>query len=417
MDKTMKKQPSGMKAFIIVIIGQIISFLGSGMTGFAMAIWIFEQNQSATQFSLLAVTSFAPIVLFSPIAGVLVDRWNRKLVMMISDLAAGSTTIVMLILFTSGNLEVWHLYVLGFFSGTFQSFQFPAYSASIALMIPKEQYGRAAGLNSLAGPASQIFAPLLAASLIHTIGVQGIMIIDIITFLAALGALLLVVIPQPEKKEKAEGKSSILKEAGFGFKYIFSRPSLLGLQTVFFFIYFIAPLGFVLMTPMILTLAKSNPEGSLGTIMTVGAVGGLLGGIVMSAWGGPKNKINGVLVGMALVGLVGVIPMGLAFKLGGGITTAFFGLSGAVLVWSLATFAMNIILPVINGSSQAIWMSKVPPELQGRVFSIRLWIAQITSPIAMLLAGPIADKLPLLEQCRAPAWLQCLFLREFWVFW
>jgi MFS family permease len=158
----MPKKPAGMKAFIIVVIGQIISFLGSGMTGFAMAIWIFEQNGSATEFSLLAVSGFAPIIVFSPIAGVLVDRWNRKLVMMLSDLAAGLTTVIMLFLFSSGNLEVWHLYILGFFSGTFQAFQFPAYSASIALMIPKEQYGRAAGLNSLAGPTAQIFAPLMA---------------------------------------------------------------------------------------------------------------------------------------------------------------------------------------------------------------------------------------------------------------
>jgi MFS family permease len=388
----MPKKPAGMKAFIIVVIGQIISFLGSGMTGFAMAIWIFEQNGSATEFSLLAVSGFAPIIVFSPIAGVLVDRWNRKLVMMLSDLAAGLTTVIMLFLFSSGNLEVWHLYILGFFSGTFQAFQFPAYSASIALMIPKEQYGRAAGLNSLAGPTAQIFAPLMAAALIHKIGVQGIMIIDIVTFVAAISALIFVFIPQPEKKEELDGKkTSILKDAGFGFKYIFSRPSLLGLQTMFFFINFVGPIGYILMTPMILTLAQTNPESTLGTVMTFGAVGGLLGGIIMSAWGGPKKRIHGVLMGVTLNSIFGAILMGLGGKLGGTTSAVIFGLSGSALIWAFSMLTGNMIINILNGSSQAIWMSKVPPELQGRVFSIRLWIAQITAPIAMLISGPLAD--------------------------
>jgi len=391
----MTKKPAGMKAFIIIIIGQIISFLGSGMTNFAMAIWIFEQNQSATDFSLLAVAGFAPIIIFSPIAGVLVDRWNRKLVMMLSDLAAGFTTIIMLILFATGSLEVWHLYVLGFISGTFQAFQFPAFSASMSLMVPKEQYGRAAGLSSLSGPAALIFSPILAAALIHKIGVQGIMIIDIVSFVFAIGVLFFVFIPQPKKEEKAEGeekeKSSILKDSGFGFKYIFSRPSLLGLQTMFFFINFVASFGGILMVPMILTLAQTNPESSLGTIMTLGAVGGLAGGFIMSVWGGPKTKIHGVLLGVIFSSIFGPLLLGLGSIIGGSNSAVVFGFSGAVLIWAISSLISNILLRILNGSSQAIWMAKVPPELQGRVFSIRLLIAQITVPFAMLISGPLAD--------------------------
>jgi hypothetical protein len=232
----------------------------------------------------------------------------------------------------------------------------------------------------------------MAAALIHKIGVQGIMIIDIVTFVAAISALIFVFIPQPEKKEELDGKkTSILKDAGFGFKYIFSRPSLLGLQTMFFFINFVGPIGYVLMTPMILTLAQTNPESTLGTVMTFGAFGGLLGGIIMSAWGGPKKRIHGVLMGVTLNSIFGAILMGLGGKLGGTTSAVIFGLSGSALIWAFSMLTGNMIINILNGSSQAIWMSKVPPELQGRVFSIRLWIAQITAPIAMLISGPLAD--------------------------
>ncbi len=373
----MKRRPAGMKAFILVVIGQTISLLGSGMTMFAIAIWAYQETGQATTLSLLAVTGFAPVVLFSPIAGALVDRWNRRLVMMISDLAAGITTIMVFILLSSGNLEMWHLYVLNFLAGIFQAFQFPAYSAAVTMMVPKEHYGRANGLISLAGPASSIFSPILAAALIGSIGLEGIMIIDIVTFSAAIGMLLLVFIPQPEATEEGEAaKSNLLQESLFGFRYIFKRPSLLGLQLMFFYINLVGMLAFTLMTPMILS-RSGNDEVALGSVMSAGSIGGLIGGLLLGAWGGPKRRVHGVLLGMAATSLFAQVWMGLA-------QTPFF--------WASANFMGGLIIPILNGSNQAIWQSKVAPDVQGRVFAVRRWIAQITAPVAMLLAGPLADK-------------------------
>jgi MFS family permease len=392
MGKVMKNIRTGISAFVFVAIGQMISILGSGMTQFALAIWIFQESGKATDFSLLAVTGFAPVVIFSPVAGALVDRWNRKLVMMLSDLAAGLTTVAVLILLVSGELEVWHLYVTNFLAGVGGAFQFPAYSAAITMMVPKEQYGRANGIIAMAGPASNILAPIFAAALIGTIGLKGIILIDIISFSAAIGALLFVIIPQPEKTEEGEkSRGNLASESMFGFKYIFQRPSLLALQLMFFYINLVATIGFTLQTPMILTLTKNN-EGALAAVMSVGSVGGLLGGILLTAWGGPKRRIHGVLGGMALTGLLYQVLMGVGFKIGSQLSWVILGASGAVLVWSIANFMSPFIITILNGSSQAIWQAKVPPDLQGRVFSARRWIAQITAPVGMLIAGPLADK-------------------------
>jgi DHA3 family macrolide efflux protein-like MFS transporter len=388
----MNKMRSGLSAFILVAVGQMVSLLGSGMTQFGIAIWIFEQSGKATDFSLLAVTGFAPIVLFSPIAGALVDRWNRKFVMMISDLAAGLTTVAVFILISTGNLEIWHLYITNFVSGVFQAFQWPAYSAAITMMVPKEQYGRANGIVAIAGPASNIFAPILAAALLGPIGLEGIMIIDIITFSAAIGALLLVFIPQPKETEEGKlSRGSLVSESMFGFKYIFSRPSLLGLQLMFFYVNLTSTIGFTLQTPMILA-STGNNEDALAAVMSVGSVGGLLGGLLLSAWGGPKRRIHGVLGGMVLVNIFSQILMGLGHQIGSYLSITILGATGAVLVWSAANFAAPFIITILNGSNQAIWQAKVPPDLQGKVFSARRWIAQITAPIGMLIAGPLADK-------------------------
>ena len=362
------------------------------MTQFAVAIWIFEETGQATSFSLLAVTGFAPIVLFSPIAGALVDRWNRKFVMMISDLAAGLTTIAVFILLSTGDLQVWHLYVTNFLSGAFQAFQFPAYSAAITMMVPKEQYGRANGLVAMAGPASNIFSPILAAAFLGSIGIKGIMLIDIITFTAAIGALMLVFIPQPKQTEEGRAaQTGLWNESMFGFKYIFSRPSLFGLQLVFFYINLVSSLGFTLMVPMILTLTNNN-ESVLATVMSFGSIGGLIGGILLSAWGGPKRRIHGVLGGMIIASLFGQFLIGFGAVIGEKIDFALLGVTGAGFVWAFSNLVAPIPLNILNGSNQAIWQAKVPPELQGKVFSARRWIAQISVPLGMLAAGPLADK-------------------------
>ncbi len=371
------KRPSGMFGFSIVWVGQIISLLGTSMTIFAMTIWAYEKTNSATALALIGFFFVAPMLIASPFAGALVDRSNRKLMMMISDIASGIASLVILILFTTGHLQIWHLFIIVAIQGVFQSFQWPAYSAAISTMIPKEQYGRANGMLSLADTASNIFAPILAGSLLGIIGVSGILLIDLATFAFAIGALLLVHIPQPKiTAEGIKARGNILKESVFGFSYIWRRPSLLALQIVFLTGNFFVGIPGAVEAAMILANTSSN-EKALAYVNSAAAIGGVIGGLVMSAWGGPKKRVHGVLFGWFIASLLGTVLMG-------------FGRS--IPFWAISGFLGMFFVPIINGSNQAIWQAKVPPDLQGRVFSIRRLIAWFVTPMAMLIAGPLSDK-------------------------
>ncbi|HRA01059.1 MAG TPA: MFS transporter, partial [Thermoflexales bacterium] len=174
MTSAPKRQISGMSAFIVVWIGQIVSILATSMSQFALTIWAYEKTQSATALGLMQVFFITPFLLISPIAGAMVDRHNRKLMMMLSDLGAGFATILILVLQAAGALQIWHLYLTAAITGLFSSFQWPAYSASISLMIPKEQLGRANGLMSLMEAGPGVIAPLLAGALLPLVHLTGI---------------------------------------------------------------------------------------------------------------------------------------------------------------------------------------------------------------------------------------------------
>ena len=367
---------SGFIGFTAVWFGQVISLLGSAMTWFALTIWAYELTGRATALALLGFFAFGPTVLLSPLAGALVDRWNRKLVMLLSDLTAGLATASILLLYITGTLQLWHLYVVGVLAGTFQAFQYPAYAAAVTVMVPKEHYARASGMLELAWSASSVFAPLLAGLLLAAIGIAGIMTIDLITFLFAIGTLLWIRVPPPPVTEEGlRSRGSIWKESVYGFRYIRKRPSLLSLQVLFAAGNLIDYGGFILFAPMILARTGNN-EIVLGSVQSVGAVGGVIGATILSVWGGPRRRIHGVLVGWMLASL-GMVLM---------------GLGQGLVIWMIASFAYTFFEPIVNGSDQAIWQAKVAPDVQGRVFSTQMLISNITLPLAMLLAGPLADR-------------------------
>lgn len=360
---------------MIVWIGQVVSVLASSMTGFGLTIWMYQQTQSATAMGMMQVAFITPFLLLSPLAGAMVDRYNRKLMMMVSDLAAGLSTLGLLILFATGHMQFWYLYVAQVINGIGNTFQWPAYSAAISIMVPKEQYGRANGLMSLIEAGPGVLAPILAGALLPLIQITGIMILDVATFILAIGALLIVYVPQPPRTEEGKaGQGSIWKEAAYGFRYIFARPSLLGLQMVFFFGNLFSGIGWTLLAPMILARTNSNSL-IFGSVETAGAIGGVIGGVIMSAWGGFKRRVHGVLAGWLLVGLI----------------SAMLGVGRSAAAWIPIMILTAMLSPLINTSNQAIWQAKVAPDVQGRVFSARRLIAWFTNPISPIIAGTLAD--------------------------
>jgi MFS family permease len=364
-----------MFGFTIVWLGQIVSVLASGMSQFALTIFMYKQTQSATALGLMQVFFFVSFLLISPVAGVMVDRHSRKLLMMASDFASGLATLFILALLYFDVWQFWHMYVASSIFGLGMAFQWPAYSAAISTMAPKEQLGRANGMMSLVGAGPGTVAPILAGSLLPVIGLKGILFFDIATFLLAIGALMIVHIPQPVRTQEGDkARGGILKEAAYGFKYIFERPSLLSLQLVFFAGNLFLGIGITLLVPMILA-RSGNDSLMLGSVQTVGAISSLAGGAVMSAWGGFKRRIHGVLSGWIWIGI--------------GISA--IGFTGGLPTWITGIALFSIVVPLVNGSNQAIWQSKVASDLQGRVFASRRLIGSIATPVSPIIAGVLAD--------------------------
>ena len=379
---TQKTESHGMRTFVFVWFGQLVSTIGSGLTGFALGVWVYQETGSTTLFAMNMLAYAIPNLVVSPFAGALVDRYDRRKIMILSDSGAGLVTLSVAALLVTGNLEVWHVFLATAASATFTTFQWPAYSATTTLLVPKEQLGRAGGMVQIGEAVSQLLAPAAAGALFVTTGLQGVVLIDFITYLIAVGTLLFVRFPQPETtKEGEESKGTLLSEAVYGWKYIAARSGLLGLLLIFAAFNFLNSLTNPLLAPMVLDMTTADVVGYLFSIVGVGM---LIGTLVMSVWGGPKRRIHGVLFFLFLAGL---------FTMG-------FGISASLTVMAVAGFLLMLVLPVINGSSQAIWQSKVAPDVQGRVFAVRRMIAWSIIPIAYVLAGPLNDKIfkPLLVE-------------------
>ncbi len=363
-----------MIGFTFVWIGQLVSVLASSATSFALTIWAYQTTGSATALGILSTSFLIPFLVLSPIAGAMVDRYNRKLMMMVSDVAAAVATIAVLVLHTTGGLAIWHLYVTTILLGLGNTFQWPAYSAAISTMVPKEQYQRASGMMGLVDSGPGVLAPVLAGALYPIVGLTGILVLDIATFVLAVSVLLVVRIPTPAPSaEGAAARGHLLREALYGFKYIFARKSLLGLALFFATLNFAAGMGLV--TPFILA-RTGNQSASLGAVMSAAALGGVAGGLLVSTWGGFKRKMTNIFVGEFLFGFLGFFLFGFGRSLAFWIPTAALG---------------SLAVCLSNSAAQAIWQAKVPADLQGRVFSARRLIAFSFLPITPVVAGALAD--------------------------
>ncbi|MCP4964900.1 MAG: MFS transporter [bacterium] len=371
-----------MKTFVAVWAGQFVSLVGTALTGFALSIWVYLETGSATQLSFVLLASQLPQILFTPIAGALVDRWDRRWAMIVADTGAGVGTLAIALLLFTGNLEIWHLYITLAISGIFQSFQWPAYSAATTLLVSKEQYGRAAGMVQMAEAVGQVIAPALAGVLLVFGGLKMIIFIDVASFLVAVATLLIVRFPKPEQsKAGAEASGSLLSEARFGWTYIKERHGLMALLVYFSSVNLVFGFVGVLSFPLILGFAD---EVAVGNIFSAAGVGMVVGSIIMSVWGGPTRRVLGVLgadlvLGFALIG---------------------FGMSASLTPVIIGAIVGFTVIPIANGSSQALWQAKVEPDVQGRVFAVRRVVAQIAGPVALLMAGPLADNVfePMLQE-------------------
>ncbi|MEQ9237083.1 MFS transporter [Coleofasciculus sp. E2-BRE-01] len=367
-------RPNSLHTFTIIWIGQVASILGSRMTNFAVIIWAWQITGEATPLSLLAFFTQIPILIAAAFAGVIIDHWNRKLMMIVGDVMAGLSTVIILVLFLTGNLAIWHLYLTGAVNGLFGYLQELAFSASQALIVPKQHYVRVGAMGSMKTFGSGVLAPALAGVLYYIIGLSGILIIDFITFLIAIGTLTLVKIPQPKPSEVNQASTGKRwQQLTLGFRYLFNRPSLIALQ-LFALSYIFVDRASEVVAPMILARSGNN-TAVLGSVQGAVGLGGLVGAILLSLWGGPKRRIQGLLIGRALV-----------FS-----GEMFLGLGRLPSIWMGANFGAGLFKPLANSCESALWLSKVEPNVQGRVFAASSFLEGIISPLGLLIAGPLAD--------------------------
>jgi MFS transporter, DHA3 family, macrolide efflux protein len=364
----------GWHNFLLIWLGQMVSLAGSGLTTFGLGVWVYERTGSAAAFTLIYVAATAPALFVAPLAGALVDRWDRRRMLILSNLGAAVGPALFVLLIAFDRLEIWHVYAIVALTTVFTSCQFPAFGAAITMLVPKAQLGRASGMMQMGHSVSRIVAPLLAGLLMPVIRLQGIILIDVFTFLFGLVTLLLATIPRPERS--AAGSSaggSLLRQAAFGWAYLRERPALLSLLGFFAVLNLFFAMSQVLATPLILSSAS---ERQLGLVMSTGSVGLLAGSLLMSAWGGPSRRMLGILGFSPLLGMALLV----------------IGTGRSMPAIAAGVFLMYFLVPIINGSDQALWQSKVEPDVQGRVFAMRQVFSQFTAPLSYFLAGPLADR-------------------------
>ena len=363
-----------MRVFLIIWFGQLVSLVGSQLTGFALGVWVYDQTRSVLMLALTMVAVQAPMVILSPIAGVLADRWDRRTAMIVSDFGAGLAVLAAAILYLTQRLQPWMVTPINFWMAAFGSLIWPAYTASVSLLVPGEQYGRANGIVQLGEAIPQIAGPAIAGALYVIIHVGNMALIDFATYVFAIALMLLLVrIPKPPVSAESHlVQASVWKEMRYGWDYIQARPGLLRLLTYFLSMNLLFGIMQPLFVPLILDNWDASVLGYLGTTLGVGMLAGTL---VMSAWGGTKRKVHTILA----AGLVQSLTM------------AAFGLRAWIPLLAVTGFGFMSVEPMMTASSQAIWQSKVAPDVQGRVFGVRrmiAWSAQIAAP---LLAAPLAD--------------------------
>ncbi|MEJ2406194.1 MAG: MFS transporter [Candidatus Thiodiazotropha sp.] len=367
------KSLSSMRTFLVVWSGQLISLIGSSITGFAMSVWAYQTTGSVTRFALILFCTTLPGVLLSPIAGALVDRWNHRTTMALSDTGSALTTLALGVLLLLGKLEIWHIYIATAINSSLSAFQWPAYTAATTLLVPGHQLGRASGMVQMSRAAAQLIAPMLGAVLLGAIGLRGVILLDLVTFLFAIFTLMLVRFPTIKLScEVSPATRSLVRDILFGWRYVSSKPGILGLLVFFAASNFLGGTLQVLVTPLVLSFTTTV---TLGIVMSTGGIGMLIGSLVMSVWGGPSHLMKAVF-GLMLIC---------------GICTFTAGLQASVLLIACSAFVFFFCVPIINGCSQVILQRKVAPALQGRVFALEGAIGSASLPLAYVIAGPLAD--------------------------
>ena len=361
------------KKFLLLWITQSLSTLGSSMTNFALVIWSFETEGSAFTTALLSVSSYAPYVLISIFAGALSEKWNKKKIMLVGDAFAALCTACVLSLMKTNHLEIWHLYIINALNGLMNTFQQPAADVAVSLLTPEKYYQRIGGLKAFSYSVNSFLAPVFAAALMSTAGMEFVIVFDLLTFTIAFLTLVFF-IKIPNKNVDEEIKESILKSAGDGIRFLRNNRGILDL------ILFLAAINFtasVFNAALPALLLNVGGEKAYGYVNGVSGIAMLVGSIIVTAMPEPKSRIkvicNSLLLAMSTENFI--------LALGKGIPV---WCAGAAVAW--------IGIPVMNANMDVVLRRNIPLQMQGRVYSARNTLQFFTIPLGYIIGGILVDR-------------------------
>lgn len=369
-----------LRPFLALWTGQAFSLIGSQLVQFALIWWMTQQTGKATVLATATIIGIVPQVILGPFAGVFVDRWNRRVVMLAADFVVALATAFLAYLFWSGSIQLWHVYVALFFRSLGSAFHWPAMTASISLMVPPEQLTRIQGLNQILQGGINIASAPLGAMLITLLPLQGVMMIDLATAAIAMTIVLIIKIPQPTRKDDAEasldGVSEYLADLWAGLRYLVEWRGL----------FYLALTGMVLnmvlapttsFMPLLVTDYFKGTAWHLGVLEAGFAIGILIGGLALSVWGGFRKRIHTSMLGVAGIG-VGILLVGLT-------PASLFPLAVAGMSTS------GVMSSLTNGPIMAIFQLKVEPIMQGRVLTLINSMTLGMMPLSLAATGPLVD--------------------------
>ncbi len=368
------------KTFLIIWAGQFVSSVGTAMTRFGLLVWAYEQTGSATALALLGAVGYIPYVLIGPLAGVLVDRWDRRRVLLWADAGAACLTAGLFALLALGRLDLVHLYLYEALTGLLDAFQSPAGTAAVTVLVPEEEYGRANGLESLADSAARVLAPALAGLLVALSGLRAVLVVDLATFGAACVTLLWARIPRPPVSDEGRDASrrGLGAELPFGLAYIRAHAGLGQLLLIHTAVNLLAALTYFGILPAMVLARSGGSEVALGAVQTGLGLGGVVGGLLFSSWGGPRRRVLGYLASVALSYACGDL---------------LFALGRSTPVWVVGALGATVSIPFIIGCYDALWQRSVPPDVQGRVLAVRNTLQTAVTPLGYVAGGLLADRL------------------------
>ena len=366
--------------FFTIWTGQAFSLLGSMLVQFALVWWLTKTTGSATVLATATLVAMLPGIFVGPFAGALVDRWSRRLVMIVADGVIALATMGLAYLFYTGAVHTWHIYMIMFIRATAGGFHWPAMQASTSLMVPEKQLSRVAGLNQTLNGIMSIASPPLGALLMSVLPLQYVLAVDVGTALPAILPLLFIHIPQPQRRTDDNGaetsKPSLWQDVRAGLRYVWNWPGLFAVLVMATVINFLVNPGFSLM-PLLVTDHFRGGAMQLAWMESSWGIGAVLGGLLLSVWGGFRRRVLTSLLGLAAMG-IGILTLGLTP-------------SSALWLALAALFLAGVMEPIVNGPLFAVIQSQVTPDMQGRVFTLMQSAAMAMSPLGMAIAGPVAD--------------------------